>query len=112
MKSSLFYSIVLASIAAVCAAPVGSTDLMSSTNGPQSIQVVAIDQGSTVKPNSLSKHEDTVTSQNYVDSKNTVTTSSTPVVKPATQQDIPDEGYTIFLITAPNKYDIFVKGTT
>ncbi|KAG2201357.1 hypothetical protein INT47_001445 [Mucor saturninus] len=114
MKSSLFYTIVLASVAAVCAAPASMSD-MNPSNGPQSIQVVAMEQGasSTVRPNSVTSQTSMDNQSSMANQGTSVSTSSTPMVKTASQtSDLPDEGYVTFLITSPTKSDTLVKGTT
>lgn len=114
MKSNFFYTIVLASIAAVCAAPADMSEMNPLSSSSQSLQVVAMEQGvpSSVKPSSV-MNPTSLDSQVPVVNSGAVTTSSTPMVKTAAQTvDFPDEGYTTFLITSPTKADTLVKGTT
>lgn len=129
MKSSLFYTIVLASIAAVCAAPApGATDVNALGNS-QSSQAIAVEQGSTVRHDSPTRQDSTtrqdspsrqdsstrqnsVTNQDSVTNQVSVTTNSSPAVKQETKQESSDEGYTTFLITSPSKDDTYAKGST
>lgn len=111
MKSSLFYTIVLAGIAAVCAAPApGATDVNALGNS-QSSQAIAVEQGSTVRHDSPTR-QNSVTNQDSVTNQVSVTTNSSPAVKQETKQESSDEGYTTFLITSPSKDDTYAKGST